>query len=247
LRKYLTEKVELCIIYVKKLQGVLILEKQYLIAIDGPVGAGKSTVAKITAQRLNIIYVDTGAMYRAVGLYVLRKGFNPSSASDVIAVLNEINLDVRLSNEGQMIFLNGEDVTRQIRTPEISMAASNVSAIPEVREKLVNIQRKLAESKSVIMDGRDIGTVVLPNATTKIYLNANLDVRAERRYKELTRKGQKVTFEDVKNDIIKRDANDMSRAASPLKKADDAIELDTTGKSLDEVVSDVIKIANDNI
>jgi len=223
------------------------LEKQYLIAIDGPVGAGKSTVAKITAQRLNIIYVDTGAMYRAVGLYVLRKGFNPSSASDVIAVLNEINLDVRLSNEGQMIFLNGEDVTRQIRTPEISMAASNVSAIPEVREKLVNIQRKLAESKSVIMDGRDIGTVVLPNATTKIYLNANLDVRAERRYKELTRKGQKVTFEDVKNDIIKRDANDMSRAASPLKKADDAIELDTTGKSLDEVVSDVIKIANDNI
>jgi len=221
------------------------LEKQYLIAIDGPVGAGKSTVAKITAQRLNIIYIDTGAMYRTVGLYVVRKGLDTKNSNDVNSVLDEINLDVKLSNEGQMIYLNGEDVTRLIRTPEISMAASNVSAIPEVREKLVSIQRKLAESKSVIMDGRDIGTVVLPNATTKIFLNANLDVRAERRYKELIKKGQKVTFDDVKNDIIKRDNNDMSRAASPLKKADDAIELDTTGKTLDEVVADVIKIAND--
>jgi len=221
------------------------LEKQFLIAIDGPVGAGKSTVAKITAQKLNIIYIDTGAMYRAVGLYVLRRGLDPLSSSDVNSVLDEINLDVRLSNEGQMIFLNGEDVTRLIRTPEVSMAASNVSAIPEVREKMVNIQRNLAQSKSVIMDGRDIGTVVLPNATTKIFLNASLDVRAERRYKELIRKGQKVTFDEVKNDIVKRDKNDMSRAASPLKKADDAIELDTTGKTLDEVVAEVIKFAND--
>jgi len=222
------------------------LEKQYLIAIDGPVGAGKSTVAKITAQRLNIIYVDTGAMYRTVGLYVIRKGLDTKNSDDVIGVLDEINLDVKLSNEGQMIFLNGEDVTKQIRTPEISMAASNVSMIPEVRAKLVSMQRELANAKSVIMDGRDIGTVVLPNATTKIFLNANLDVRAERRYRELIKKGQQVSFEDVKNDIVKRDANDMSREASPLKKADDAIELDTTGKTLDEVVSEVIKIANDN-
>ena len=221
------------------------MEKQYLIAIDGPVGAGKSTVAKITAKKLNIIYIDTGAMYRSVGLYVVRHGLDPKNADDVKSVLDEINLDVKLSNDGQMIFLNGEDVTKLIRTPEISMAASNVSAIPEVRTKMVNIQRELANSKSVIMDGRDIGTVVLPNATTKIFLNGSLDVRAERRYRELIRKGEKVTLEDVKNDIIKRDNNDMSRAASPLKKADDAIELDTTGKSLDEVVAEVIKLANE--
>jgi len=221
------------------------LEKRCLIAIDGPVGAGKSTVAKITAQKLNIIYVDTGAMYRTVGLYVIRKGLDPKNSEQVNSVLSEINLDVKLSNDGQMIFLNGEDVTKLIRTPEISMAASQVSAVPEVRTKLVQIQRELAESKSVIMDGRDIGTVVLPNATTKIFLNASLDVRAERRYKELIRKGQKVTFEEVKQDIIKRDENDMSRAASPLKKAVDAIELDTTGKTLEEVVDEVIKIANE--
>ena len=215
---------------------MLTLEKQYLIAIDGPVGAGKSTVAKITAKKLNIIYVDTGAMYRAVGLYVTRKGLDTKKSEDVNSVLGEINLDVKLSNEGQMIYLNGEDVTKLIRTPEISMAASNVSAIPEVRVKLVDMQRKLAETKSVIMDGRDIGTVVLPNATTKIYLNAELDERADRRYKELIKKGQDVTFEDVKADIVKRDTNDMSRAVSPLKKADDAIELDTTGLTLEEVI-----------
>ncbi len=222
------------------------MEKQFLIAIDGPVGAGKSTVAKIAAKELNIIYIDTGAMYRSVGLYVVRKGLNPKNSDDVNSVLDEINLDVKLSAEGQMIFLNGEDVTKLIRTPEISMAASDVSAIPEVRTKLVNIQRNLAASKSVIMDGRDIGTVVLPNATTKIFLIASLDVRAERRYKELINKGQKVTLDEVKNDIIKRDNNDMSREASPLKKADDAIELDTTNKSLTEVVTEVINIVNRN-
>lgn len=222
------------------------MEKRCLVAIDGPVGAGKSTVAKITAQRLNIVYVDTGAMYRTVGLYVTNKGLDTKDAKQVNSVLDEINLDVKLSNEGQKIFLNGEDVTKLIRTPEISMAASNVSAVPEVRERLVQIQRSLADSKSVIMDGRDIGTVVLPNATTKIFLNATLDVRAERRYRELIKKGQEVTFEDVKNDIIRRDKNDMSRAASPLKKADDAIELDTTGKTLEEVVSEIIAIVNES-
>ena len=220
------------------------MEKQCLIAIDGPVGAGKSTVAKITAKKLNIVYIDTGAMYRTVGLYVIRKGLDTTKPEQVNSLLDEINLDVKLSNDGQRIFLNGEDVTNLIRTPEISMAASNVSAVPEVREKMVFMQRKLAESKSVIMDGRDIGTVVLPNATTKIFLNASIDVRADRRYKELIRKGQNVTFDEVKADIIKRDNNDMSRATSPLKKADDAIEVDTTGKSLDEVVSEIIEIVN---
>lgn len=220
------------------------MDRQILIAIDGPVGAGKSTVAKITAKKLNIIYVDTGAMYRTVGLYVVRKGLDTKNPEHVNSVLNEISLDVKLSDEGQIIYLNGENVTKLIRTPEISMAASNVSAIPEVREKLVHMQRELAKSKSVIMDGRDIGTVVLPNATTKIYLNANLDERADRRYKELIKKGQNVTLEEVKSDIIKRDGNDMSRAASPLKKADDAVELDTTGLTLDEVVCKVIDIVN---
>ncbi len=220
------------------------MEKQYLIAIDGPVGAGKSTVAKLTAKRLNIIYVDTGAMYRSVGLYVVRKGLDTKNSEHVKSVLDEINLDVRLSNEGQMIFLNGEDVTKLIRTPEISMAASDVSAVPEVRDRMVHIQRELARSKSVIMDGRDIGTVVLPNATSKIYLNANLDERASRRYKELLNKGQNVTFDEVKNDIIERDRNDMSRKASPLKKADDAVELDTTDLNLEEVVDRVVDIVN---
>ena len=216
------------------------MNNQFSIAIDGPVGAGKSTIAKLVAKKLNIIYIDTGAMYRAVGLYVVRKGFDVKNSDEVKSVLDEINLDVRLSNDGQTIFLNGEDVTNLIRTPEISMAASAVSAVSEVREKLVEMQREMASSKSVVMDGRDIGTVVLPNATTKIFLTASLDTRADRRYKELIRKGQSVTIEDVKNDIIKRDNNDMSREASPLKQADDAILLDSTGKTLDEVVLEVI-------
>lgn len=218
------------------------MEKQISIAIDGPVGAGKSTIARMVAKKLNIIYVDTGAMYRTVGLYVLRKGLNPAEIDDVKSIIDEIELDVELTDKGQLIFLNGENVTDLIRTPEISMAASNVSAVPEVREKMVNIQRSLADSKSVVMDGRDIGTVVLPNAGTKIYLSADLDVRAERRYKELINKGQSVTFDEVKEDIIKRDRNDMSRATSPLKKADDAIELDTTSLNLDQVVERLIDI-----
>ncbi len=218
------------------------MEKQISIAIDGPVGAGKSTIARMVAKKLNIIYVDTGAMYRTVGLYVIRKGLDPTEFDDVRSVIDEIELDVELTDRGQLIFLNGENVTDLIRTPEISMAASNVSAVPEVREKMVNIQRNLADSKSVVMDGRDIGTVVLPNASTKIYLSADLDVRAERRYKELINKGQSVTFDEVKEDIIKRDRNDMFRATSPLKKADDAIELDTTNLNLDQVVERLIGI-----
>ena len=218
------------------------MEKQISIAIDGPVGAGKSTIARMVEKKLNIIYVDTGAMYRTVGLYVTRKGLDTANFDDVRSVINEIELDVKLSNKGQLIFLNGENVTDLIRTPEISMAASNVSAVPEVRERLVNIQRALAESKSVVMDGRDIGTVVLPNASAKIYLVADLDVRANRRYKELLNKGQNVTFEEVKEDIIKRDKNDMSRVTSPLKKADDAVELDTTNLNLEQVVEKLIEI-----
>lgn len=220
------------------------MDKQISIAIDGPVGAGKSTIAKLLAKKLEIVYVDTGAMYRAVGLYVVRKGLNTRKPKEVNSVLGEIKLDVKLSDAGQLIFLNDENVTDLIRTPDISMAASDVSAVPEVREELVAMQRKLAGAKSVVMDGRDIGTVVLPNATTKIFLIADLDVRANRRYKELIKKGQNVTFEEVKQDIIERDKNDMTRAASPLKRADDAIDLDTTGLTIDEVVRSVIDIIN---
>jgi len=223
------------------------VSNQFSIAIDGPVGAGKSTIAKLVAKKLNIIYIDTGAMYRAVGLYVVRCGLDVKNPDDVKSVLDEINLDVRLASDGQTIFLNGEDVTNLIRTPEISMAASAVSAVSEVREKLVEMQREMANSKSVVMDGRDIGTVVLPNATTKIFLTASLDTRADRRYKELIKKGQKVTLEDVKNDIVLRDNNDMSRATSPLKQAEDAILLDSTGKSLDEVVLEVISYVKKSV
>lgn len=212
------------------------------VAIDGPVGAGKSTVAKMIAKKMNIIYVDTGAMYRTVGLYAIRKGISTTDVESLKVLINEIDIDVEIKNGEQLIYLNKEDVTGLIRTPEISMAASNVSAVPEVRAKLVDIQRKLAESKSVIMDGRDIGTVVLPNADTKIFLDASPKARAKRRYDELIAKKQEVTFEEVYNDLMQRDKNDSTRAASPLKKADDAIVLDTTELTLEQVVDEAIKI-----
>jgi len=216
------------------------------VAIDGPVGAGKSTVAKMIAKKMNIIYVDTGAMYRTVGLYAIRKGISTTDSESLKNLINEVDIDVEIKNGEQLIYLNKEDVTGLIRTPEISMAASNVSAVPEVRAKLVDMQRKLAESKSVIMDGRDIGTVVLPNADTKIFLDASPEARAKRRYDELLAKKQEVTFEEVYNDLVERDRNDSTRAASPLKVADDAIVLDTTNLTLEQVVDEAIKIINKN-
>jgi len=223
------------------------MEKQIAVAIDGPVGAGKSTVAKLIAKRLGIIYVDTGAMYRSVGLYAVRKGIETTNAEKLREIIDEINLDVEIIDGVQNIFMNGENVSNLIRTPEISMAASNVSAVVEVRNKLVDIQRNLSKSKSVIMDGRDIGTVVLPKADTKIYLTASPEERAKRRYNELINKGSKVTYQEVYDDLILRDKNDSTRAASPLKPADDAIILDTTGMSLDEVVSESIKLINKDV
>ena len=218
--------------------------KQIAVAIDGPVGAGKSTVAKLIAKKLGIIYVDTGAMYRSVGLYAVRKGIETTDAERLKEIIDEINLDVEIIDGVQNIFMNGENVSNLIRTPEISMAASNVSAVVEVRNKLVDIQRGLSKSKSVIMDGRDIGTVVLPNADTKIYLTASPEERAKRRYNELINKGSKVTYQEVYDDLIVRDRNDSTRAVSPLKAADDAIILDTTGMSLEEVVDESIKLIN---
>lgn len=223
------------------------MSEKYTIAVDGPVGAGKSTLARLVAKKLNIVYVDTGAMYRAVGLHMLRNGVDLADRTSVVALLPEVELDVKIVDGVQQIFLNGEDVSDLIRTPEISMAASNVSKIAEVREKLVDLQRKLAQRVSVIMDGRDIGTVVLPNASTKIYLTASIDVRATRRYKELIAKGQDVSYDDVKADIIKRDDNDMNRDVSPLRPAEDSVTLDTSDMTLDEAVDAIIEIASKNV
>ncbi|MGN0612184.1 MAG: (d)CMP kinase [Ruminiclostridium sp.] len=203
------------------------------VAIDGPVGAGKSSIAKECAKRLGFIYVDTGALYRCIGLFCDRNGVNIDDASRVKAALSHITLDVKIKNGTQHVYLNGYDVSEEIRLPEISMAASKVSAIPAVREYLLQFQRDMAASQNVIMDGRDIGTVVLPNAEVKIYLTADAEVRAKRRYDELIAKGNNVTFESVLADLNQRDHNDMTREIAPLKQADDAVLADTTKLDFD--------------
>ena len=203
-------------------------ERFVAVAIDGPVGAGKSTIARAAAKRLGFIYADTGALYRSVGLYCKRKGVDMGDSAAIAAQLGDIKVDVRLIDGTQHVYLNGEDVSEEIRLPEISMAASAVSAIPEVRAALLDLQRGLARTSSVIMDGRDIGTVVLPNATVKIFLTAAPEIRVKRRFDELCAKGVKTTFEDVLADLNQRDYNDSHRASAPLKQADDAVPADTS-------------------
>lgn len=218
------------------------------IAIDGPSGAGKSTIAKKAAAKLGYIYIDTGAMYRTVGLYLNRLGINIKAEKEkVINSLSGINIDIKYENGEQHIFLNGEDVSSLIRTPEISMAASDSGTVLEIREKMTNLQRNLAKNNNCIMDGRDIGTFVLPDADVKIFLTADVRVRAERRYRELTEKGEQVKFEDVLSGMVLRDKNDSTREFMPLKKADDAILIDTSDLSLDESVDAVIKCIGDRI
>ncbi len=212
------------------------------VAIDGPVGAGKSSIARQTAKTLDFIYVDTGAMYRGIGLYAVRKGVTTTDAEAVTALLPEITLDIKIIDGTQRVFLNGEDVSEDIRLPEISMAASNVSAIPEVRTFLLDLQRSFAKSNNVIMDGRDIGTVILPDAEVKIYLTAAAEVRAKRRYDELIAKGQDVKYEDVLSDLNQRDYNDMHRETAPLKVADDAVVADTTELDFEQSCALIIKI-----
>ncbi|MBQ2650697.1 MAG: (d)CMP kinase [Clostridia bacterium] len=202
--------------------------KKINIAIDGPSGAGKSTIAKILARELGFIYVDTGAMYRSIGLYMLRNGVDSTDLPAVQAALQGIEINIAYVDGAQHIYLNGEDVSELIRTEAVSKAASAFSAIPEVRAFLLELQRGLAAKNSVIMDGRDIGTVILPNAEVKIFLTADDTARAERRYKELIEKGQEVTFESVLENIRQRDKNDSERALAPLKPAEDAILVDTT-------------------
>ena len=206
------------------------------VAIDGPVGAGKSTIARAAAAALGYVYVDTGAMYRSVGLYCRRKNTDMGSPVDIAAQLGEISLGIRIIDGVQHIFLNGEDVSEEIRLPEISMAASAVSAVPEVRDALLGMQREFAEKNNVIMDGRDIGTVVLPNARVKIFLTASPEIRAKRRFDELKAKGREATFEEVLDDLNKRDYNDSHRAAAPLRAAEDAVVADTSGLDFEQSV-----------
>lgn len=214
------------------------------VAIDGPVGAGKSSIARNAAKTLGYIYVDTGALYRAIGLYCHRKGVDMNDNAAVISVLPDTKPEIRLIDGTQHIYLNGEDVSEEIRLPEISMAASAVSAIPEVRAALLDLQRNMAKTNNVIMDGRDIGTVVLPNASVKIFLTAKPEIRAKRRYDELIAKGVQTTFEEVLDDLNKRDYNDSHRAVAPLKQAEDAVLADTSELDFEQsckLVCDIIK------
>ena len=204
------------------------------IAIDGPSGAGKSSLAKALAKDLGYVYVDTGAMYRSIGLYALRQGVDPKNADAVQALLPDIQLDIRLQDGSQHVYLNGEDVSDAIRAENIGMAASAVAAHPAVRTFLLDTQRGLAASQNILMDGRDIGTVVLPNATVKIFLTASAEARAQRRAKELAEKGQPADFATVLADIQQRDYQDSHRAVAPLKQAADAILVDTSDIGLQE-------------
>lgn len=209
--------------------------KNYIIAIDGPSGAGKSTLSKMIAKKLGISYIDTGAMYRACALYAIELGINPKIDSEKLrSILNDIKIDFSYENDEQRVYLNDIDVSREIREAHISIGASDISAIPFVRDKLVFMQREMAKNKSVLMDGRDIGTNVFPNADIKIYLTAAVEDRAKRRYEELLSKGNKVDYQTVLDDMIKRDENDKNRCYAPLKQDKNAKLLDTTGNSLDK-------------
>ena len=215
---------------------------KFQIAIDGPSGAGKSTVAKALAARLGIVYVDTGALYRTVGDYVRTQGADPHSAREVEALLPHIRLELRYENGAQQVYLNDEPMGDRIRTPEMSMYASAVSAIPAVRAFLPETQRAIAREHSVVMDGRDIGTVILPDADVKIYLTASDECRARRRYEELRAKGMEVDYESVLSDMRERDRNDSSRAVAPAVAAKDAIVFDNSGMQPEECVSGLMTV-----
>ena len=220
-------------------------ERRYAVAVDGPSGAGKSTLAKAAAERLGILYVDTGAIYRTIGLYVQRRGIDPQDTAAVLAALPDIHIAMEHDGDGlQRMLLNGEDVSADIRLPEISMYASAVSAIQGVRDFLMEMQRSLAREHSVIMDGRDIGTVVLPDADVKIFLYADVEVRAKRRELELQQRGTPKSYAEVLRGMEERDYNDTHRAAAPLRAADDAIMVDTSSMDFNaslELLLDVIR------
>lgn len=212
------------------------------IAIDGPAGAGKSTIAKKLARKLGYIYVDTGAMYRAMAYYFLKNGIPSEDEEAIRKACPDVDVTIRYENGEQQVLLNGENVNGVIRSEEVGNMASATSVYPVVRTKLVELQRQLAAKENVIMDGRDIGTVVLPNANVKIYLTASAKVRAKRRYDELTAKGQECNLEEIEKDIIDRDYRDMHRETSPLKQAEDAVLLDSSDLDIDGVVAAMEKI-----
>lgn len=213
-----------------------------VIALDGPSGAGKSSLAKAIAARLGIVYLDTGALYRTVGLFVRRNDTDPKNEEAVKPLLSKLDIDVKIEDGTQQVYLNGECVGDAIRTPEMSMYASAVSALPAVRAFLLDTQRAFARRSSVIMDGRDIGSVVLPDADVKIFLTASDEVRAERRLKELLAKGQSVTFEEVLSDMRARDHADSTRATAPLKQADDAVLLDNSELDMEGTIERALEI-----
>ncbi len=206
------------------------------VAIDGPAGAGKSTIARAAAAQLGFIYVDTGALYRSIGLFAVQKKIDFAQKNDIIALLGQIDVELTFVDGEQRVLLCGEDVSDEIRSPEVSMAASVVSAIPEVRSFLFDLQKDMAKHNNVVMDGRDIGTVVLPKAQVKIFLTASPEVRAKRRCLELEQKGERVSYEDVLADIRQRDYNDTHREIAPLKQAEDAVLVDTSELTLEESV-----------
>lgn len=218
------------------------------IALDGPAGAGKSSIAKRAAKALDFIYVDTGALYRTIGLAATRKGVEPKPSAEVEKLLSEITVDLTFNDKGeQIVLLDGEDVSGLIRTPEASMMASKISAVPSVRAYLLDLQRNMAKSHNVIMDGRDIGTVVLPDAKVKIFLTASPEARAQRRYKELCEKGMDVKYEDILNDVITRDYNDSHRETAPLKPAEGCVMVDTTELDFEQSVEKIISVIKENI
>lgn len=212
------------------------------VAVDGPAGAGKSTIARQAAKQLGFIYVDTGAMYRAMALFMLRKGIESEDAEGLSAACEEVDITIAYQNGEQQVILNGENVNGLLRTEEVGKMASAVAKNGKIREKLVALQQKLAKKENVIMDGRDIGTCVLPQADVKIYLTASVEERARRRHKELVEKGEDCDIEKIKEDIIARDAQDMNREISPLKKAEDAVLLDGSDMTIQEVTEEILRL-----
>lgn len=215
------------------------------IAIDGPAGAGKSTIAKKVAKELDFIYVDTGAMYRSMALYLIRKQIKAAEVDKIITLLPGIHVTIAYENGEQHVYLNGEDVSALIRNEEVSQMTSSISTIPEVREKLLDLQRDLAKENNVLMDGRDIGTCVLPNAQLKIYLTASVEVRAKRRYDEMVEKGMECNLGELEASIKERDYRDMNREVAPLKQAEDAVLLDTSDMNIEEVVNAIIRLVKE--
>ena len=218
------------------------------VALDGPAGAGKSSIAKRAAAALDFIYVDTGALYRTIGLAASRRGVEPVASPEVEELLSSINVDLTFNDKGdQVVLLDGEDVSGVIRTPEASMMASKISAIPAVRAYLLDLQRNMAKTHNVIMDGRDIGTVVLPDAQVKIFLTASPEARAQRRYTELVEKGMDVKYEDILQDVITRDYNDTHRETAPLKPAEGCVMVDTTELDFEQSVEKIISVIKERI